>query len=98
MVQEPTIGARSSAGRAPALHAGGRRFDPDRVHLNPDSDSRQPATDSSQFPSGELVFFVKILGITPNKWDKSGMRNAVIESRRKAIKKGQRESGSKGAG
>ena len=34
MVQEPTIGARSSAGRAPALHAGGRRFDPDRVHFN----------------------------------------------------------------
>lgn len=24
--------ARSSAGRAPAWHAGGRRFDPDRVH------------------------------------------------------------------
>lgn len=23
---------RSSAGRAPALHAGGRRFDPDRIH------------------------------------------------------------------
>ena len=30
----PTIDKRglSSAGRAPALHAGGHRFDPDRLH------------------------------------------------------------------
>ena len=26
------LGGRSSAGRAPALQAGGRRFDPDRLH------------------------------------------------------------------
>ena len=25
-------GGRSSAGRAPDLHSGGRRFDPDRLH------------------------------------------------------------------
>jgi hypothetical protein len=28
----PCYGARSSAGRAPGLHPGGRRFDPGRVH------------------------------------------------------------------
>jgi hypothetical protein len=28
----PQVWGRSSAGRAPALQAGGRRFDPDRLH------------------------------------------------------------------
>ena len=31
-VSEPYIWARSSAGRAPGLHPGGRRFEPGRVH------------------------------------------------------------------
>ena len=31
-VSVPDTRARSSAGRAPGLHPGGRRFDPGRVH------------------------------------------------------------------
>ena len=31
-VEEVGTGARSSAGRAPGLHPGGRRFEPGRVH------------------------------------------------------------------
>ena len=42
----PDTWARSSAGRAPGLHPGGRRFEPGRVHQRLDVEEHGPIAQS----------------------------------------------------
>ncbi len=70
----PRLWGRSSAGRAPALQAGGHRFDPDRLHQAGVS-TRLASTRASA--PGFFRRFDKSGGIIAEKWAGFGMGRRV---------------------
>ena len=49
----------SSAGRAPALHAGGQRFDPARLHQQLAGEGKKSESSDFSFASGFLVGLIR---------------------------------------